>query len=162
MFFKVIHRDVSLEDFEKQVYENTDLEVCLAADQYLGLVEFNYKESRARYELFKLVERIVDMDEYHIWRFHGLLNKALAKADQFALVMMEFYDLYCDGYYFLKNLGLGYGLMFSVTVTKYEATTWNELSHDQQVEMIDELYPKIEKEIIKINSWMDEGKRFWE
>jgi hypothetical protein len=72
--------------------------------------------------------------------------------------MMGFYDLYCDGYYFLDDLGLGYGLMFTVPPSKFQVDTWDKLRLDQKSEYINELFPKIEKEVLKVKDWIANGK----
>jgi len=158
IFFKTMHGDIDLEEFEKWIYENTDLEKIIPPNTYLDLIELNYKKSGVKYELFKKLEAIVSLGDYQKWKLLTILDKALLKDESFPHLMMEFYDLYCDGYYFLNDLGLGYGLTFTVPPSKYQADSWKELRPDQKSECIDELFPKIEKEVLKVKDWIAKGK----
>jgi len=158
MFFKTMHGDMDLEEFEKWVYENKDLEKAIPPDTYLDLIELNYKKPGVRYELFKKLEAIVSLGEYQKWKLLTSLDNALLKDESFPRLMMGFYDLYCNGYYFLDDLGLGYGLTFTVPPSKFQVDTWDELRSDQKSDYISELFPKIEKEILKVKGWIAKGK----
>jgi hypothetical protein len=51
------------------------------------------------------------------------------KTERLPYILMEFYDLYCKGYYFLQDLGLGIGLAVEVPrVNNAIADTWDELT----------------------------------
>ena len=69
---------------------------------------------------------------------------------------MTFYDLYCKGYNFMDNLGLGYGL--AVEVPYSQANSWYDLTIEQKNQLLDSFYPAIETEIQKVISWLDNGK----
>jgi hypothetical protein len=69
---------------------------------------------------------------------------------------MTFYDLYCKGYNFLDNLGLGYGL--AVEVPYSQADSWGELTPEQQETLLNSFYPNIEYEIKKVIRWLETGK----
>ena len=72
---------------------------------------------------------------------------------------MAFYDLYCKGYNFFDNLGLGYGLAIEVPrVENTTADTWNELTNEQQHNLLDSFYPYLETEIKKVIYWLDNSK----
>ena len=57
---------------------------------------------------------------------------------------MECYDLYCDGFNFLDNLGIGYGLGLTCP--------------DEYNESVEDYYPAIVQEAEKVLSWLDDGK----
>ncbi|HTH57953.1 MAG TPA: hypothetical protein VL728_18020 [Cyclobacteriaceae bacterium] len=158
VFFKTMHGDISLIEFEKWVYENKDLEKIIPAESYFGLIEMNYRKSGAKYDLFRKLESIVSLGEYQRWKLNIILDKALLKDDSFPRLMIEFYDLYCDGYHFLNDLGLGYGLMFAVPPSKYKVDSWDELTSDQKAELSNGLFPEIGNEILKVKDWIDRGK----
>jgi hypothetical protein len=158
IFFKAMHGDIDLGQFEKWIYENKDLEKIIAPDKYLELIELNYRKSGAKYELFKKLESIISLGDYQKWKLMAILDKALLKDNSFPQLMEEFYDLYCDGYYFLHDLGLGYGLLFTIPPSKYKVDSWDELTCDQKSNFINDLFPKIEKEILKVKGWIAQGK----
>lgn len=153
-----MHGDIDLGEFEKWIYENKDLESIIPSDKYFELIELNYKKSGAKYELFKILESVISLGEYQKWKLMTLLDKALLRDKSFPQLMEEFYDLYCDGYYFLYDLGLGYGLLFTVPPSQYKVNSWDELTSDQKSEFIDDLFPKIETEILKVKDWITKGK----
>jgi hypothetical protein len=77
-FFKTMHGDIDLLEFEKWIYKNKDLE-----NTYLDLIELNYKKSGVRYELFKKLEAIVSLGEYQKWKLLTSLDNALLKDEPF-------------------------------------------------------------------------------
>jgi len=67
----------------------------------------------------------------------------------------HFYDSYCNGYSFLDNLGLGYGLAIEVPS---QADSWNKLTSEQQENLLTSFYPNIENEIQKVIDWLNNNK----
>ncbi|MCL2817938.1 MAG: hypothetical protein FWD39_06105 [Clostridiales bacterium] len=147
VFFRMLLREMALEDFEEWLYENKELEMIIASDDYLDLISLNYRKRSAEYELRKLLMKQLDPGEVETYELLGLLRKAKKQPPDLAFVLMQFYDLYCDGYYFLDILGLEYGL--TVTVPP-NANSWNELSEKQQKDLLSGFSPKLEEEIDRI------------
>ena len=44
-FFRVLNKEISIQDFEKWVYETEELEHVLSSDNYLDLIAFNYYQN---------------------------------------------------------------------------------------------------------------------
>lgn len=156
VFFETLYGDKAVLEFESWLYADKRLESILSAEDYLELLSLGYKSSTAKYELSKLLERLVDKGEYEKWRLTKMLTKALQRDKDLPHLLMSFYDLYCKGYSFLDNLGLGYGL--AVEVPYSQADYWDELSAEQQQELLASFYPQLDIELRKVIDWLTSGK----
>jgi len=153
-FFKTIKGEISIENFEKWIYTDEEIESILNADDYLDLVSLNYKKSGAKYELYNLLKKQVEIGEFETFKMLGLLEETKKKDEKLPHHLMEFYDLYCKGYFFLQILGLKYGLSVVVPWTKFTVGTWDELNNDQKKELLDSLSPKLEIEVQHAIDWL--------
>ncbi|TDH26902.1 hypothetical protein EXU57_08840 [Segetibacter sp. 3557_3] len=154
-FFETLYGDKSVLDFEQWLYADKRLESALLAEDYLDLISYGYKGDRVKYGLYKLLEKHIDKGEYEKWKLLKLLRKALKRDNDLPEILRRFYDLYCKGYGFLDNLGLGYGLAVEVPP---QADSWEELTAEQQQKLLNSFYPEIEYEIKKAISWLESDK----
>ena len=145
--YDFLYKDLSIKDFEEWVYISNELESYVSSDDYLELISLDFNSRHARYELEKIICKYADYSKFETLRMIDLLNKALINNENTGLVLITFYDLYCDGYHFLDTLGLGYGLCCQVPPNNYMADSWEELSDKDKKELIDGFYPKIIKDI---------------
>ena len=158
-FFDTLTGDKSVLEFEQWLYADKRLENILNPDDYLDLISYGYKADNSKYGLFRLLEQHIDKGELETKRVRMLLTKALNKDKDLPQILMTFYDLYCKGYNFFDNLGLGYGLAIEVPrVNNTSADTWDELNEQQQKDLLDSFYPGLDNEIKKVISWLDTEK----
>jgi len=159
-FYGAIIGKIKIEDFEKWIYSNEEIESILSEDDYLELISFNYKESGAKYELVDfLSEKYVDLGEYEKWKILQKLNIALKRDKRLPEILREFYDLYCRGYTFLNDLGLGYGLTVEVPPSgNYKAESWEEMPEKEKSELLDSFYPQLDLDIKRTIDWIEKGK----
>lgn len=151
VFYKTIKGDISLSDFEQWLYVNKDLEKHLNSDDYLDLISLNFNKSGAKYELWKLLKNHIDLGEFETYKMIELLSQAQHKTDKLPYILMDFYDLYCKGYIFLQDLGLGFGLAVEVPrVNNSMANSWEELTPEQQKELIESFSPELEASIEQV------------
>ncbi len=155
IFFETLSGDKSVFEFEQWLYADKRLEIILNAEDYLDLISYGYKGDKVKFGLFALLEKHIDKAEYEKYRVRNLLTKALQADRRLPEILMTFYDLYCRGYTFFDNLGLGYGL--SVKVPS-QAGSWDKLTNDQQQALLSSFNPRLEIEIKKVISWLDDGK----
>ena len=88
-----------------------------------------------------------------------LLEKALQRTEELPEVLIRFYDLYCDGYGFLQDLGLGYGLACQCPqAMNYEAETWEDLQDFEKTKIINRFYPQIDSDLKKALHWITDSK----
>ncbi|HTD39773.1 MAG TPA: hypothetical protein VK671_04075 [Mucilaginibacter sp.] len=153
-FFKTIKGNISIEDFEKWIYTDKEIESILNADDYLDLISLDYKKSGAKYELYNLLKKQVDIGEFETFKMLGLLEETKKKDEKLPYYLMEFYDLYCRGYYFLQDLGLGYGLSVELPFEKFKADTWDELNKDQKKELLESFSPELDIQIQRVINWL--------
>lgn len=156
LFFETLHGDKSIPEFEQWLYADKRLEGLLTPEDYLDLISFGYKGEGVKYELTKLLEKHINKGEYEQWKLFRLLRKALQRDSDLPHILMTFYDLYCRGYYFLDNLGLVYGL--AVEVPYGQANSWEELTPEQQQDLLNSFYPGLEEEIKRVIGWLENGK----
>jgi hypothetical protein len=67
---------------------------------------------------------------------------------------MEFYDLYCKGYNFLQDLGLGFGLMVEVPPSKYSKDNWEDLREEEKQDLLNSFSPEIDVVIQRVIDWL--------
>lgn len=159
IFFDTLNGDKTILEFESWLYADKRLESVLNSDDYLELISYNYKSDTSKKWLYRLFEKHIDVGEFEKRRIRKLLTKALNRDNDLPEILMAFYDLYCKGYNFFDNLGLGYGLVVEVPrVKNTSADTWNDLTKEQRHKLLDSFYPDLETEIKKIISWLDNGK----
>ena len=158
-FYKTIKGDISLDDFEQWLYTDKELEKYLNSDDYLDLISLSFKKSGAKYELWNLLKKHIDLGEFEKYKMLGLLNEAKQKTKRLPYILMEFYDLYCKGYNFLQDLGLGIGLAVKVPrVDNTIADTWDDLTTGQQKELLESFSPELEYCIEQVIYWLETKK----
>ena len=158
-FYNTIKGDISLDDFEKWLYADKVIEKLLRSDDYLELISLDFKKSGAKYELWNLLKKHIDIGEFETYKLLGLLREAHRKTDRLPYILMDFYDLYCKGYIFFQDLGLGIGLSVEAPrVNNSTAETWDELTKDQQRELLDSFSPELEEGIERVIYWLETKK----
>jgi hypothetical protein len=156
IFVDTLSGEKSVSEFEEWVYSNEQIETVIGSDDYLELISLNYKEIGSKSKLFEILERYTDKGDVETKRIYKLLTRALVRDEELPKILMTFYRLYCKGYSFLDNLGLGYGL--AVEVPYSQADYWNDLTIEQQQEILARFYPQLDLEIRKVIGWLDTGK----
>lgn len=160
-FYKTIKGEISLEDFEQWLYADKELEKYLNSDDYLDLISFGFKQGGAKYELWDLLKKHIDIGEFETYKMLGLLYEAKQKTKRLPYILMEFYDLYCKGYNFFQDLGLGLGIGLAIEVPRVNNTTadtWDELTSKQQQELLDSFSPELEECIEQVIYWLETKK----
>jgi len=158
-FFKTIKGDISVHEFEQWLYSDKELENILDSGDYLDLISFSFQKSTAKYELWNLLKKHIDVGEFETYKLIELLYETKRRSEKLPFILMDFYELYCKGLIFLREIGLGYGL--SVVVPRMENTkadTWEELTETQQKKLLDSFFPDLENEIDKVIDWFENGK----
>jgi hypothetical protein len=144
VFYKLVSHQIELLEFEEWVYTESTLEKTLNPDDYLHLISINYKTPCGLYEAEKVLSNYFSMGKYYEWNLRNILQKINEKPSDVHRYIAMCYDLYCDGFWFLDNLGLGYGLGI---------TCPNDFNGK-----VEDYYPKILVEVEKVLGWLDSGK----
>ncbi|MFZ6845623.1 hypothetical protein [Undibacterium sp. RuTC16W] len=156
--YKLLLKEIEQSDFERWVYSEKKLSEILTSDDYLELISLNYQTSSSLYDAGKILRKHIGIGKCYEWHLKNVLQRIINRTADVHKYIEECYDLYCDGYYFLDNLGLGYGLAVIVPREKYKGETWLELTTQDQQELINEFYPGIAEEAKKVISWLNSGK----
>lgn len=158
-FYDTIKGDISIEDFEQWLYVDKEIEKYLKPDDYLDLISLNFKKSRAKYELWKLLQTHIDIGEFETYKMLRLLKDAQQKNARLPYILIEFYDFYCKGYNFLQDLGLGIGLSVAVPGIKNTvADNWEDLTTEQQSELLNSFSPDLEDCLEQVIDWLETKK----
>ena len=155
--FDLIGGEITITEFEQWVYNSSELENELSEDDHLELISFNYKKNGAKYELINLLERFVNLGEYETQKIRGMLSEALERNEHLPKILSEFYDLYCRGYGFLSDIGLGFGLSIECPPHNYDST-WEQLSKEEQDKILSSFYPELDERLTEAIHWLDSGK----
>jgi predicted DNA-binding WGR domain protein len=157
--YKTIKGDYSITDFERWLYADKELEQLLHADDYLELISLDFKKGGAKYELWNLLKKQIDLGAFETYKMLELLYAAKRKDEKLPYILMDFYDLYCRGYAFLRDLGLGIGLAVEVPhLNNSPAESWDELTREQQTQVLAGFSPELEACIDDAIAWLESGK----
>ena len=85
------------------------------------------------------------------------LNRAKEKDEDTGEILRSFYDMYCNGYYFLQDIGLGYGLACEVPLNS-GVNSWEELDEKGKIELVNSFYPQIIGHIERVLEWIEDKK----
>jgi hypothetical protein len=157
-FFRFLSNEEPIGEFEQWVYATNTLEESLGNEDYFNLISLDFSKRGSRYELIKILERHIDLGEYETWKLRNLLSLFLSQKGDLPMILCEFYELYCNGFYFLDTLGLGYGLAITVPSSSYSSESWQELADEEKEELLSSILPDALKEAQKVLTWLNEGK----
>lgn len=147
-FYDFLYEDPDIKDFEAWVYTSDELKSFVGSDDYLALISLDFNNKYARDESEKIIRKYADVGKFETMRMLDLLYKALTNNEDTGTILIAFYDLYCDGYYFLQKLGLRYGLTCAVpSIRRYREDSWEDLSDRDRKRLVDGFYPEIIKDI---------------
>ena len=76
IFKEIILKKISIEEFEKQIYFNSELEQNIGKLQYLDLISFNYKQKDAYYELLKFLNQsVIPQEDQLFWKIRRFFSQ---------------------------------------------------------------------------------------
>lgn len=155
--FHLLNGEEPIREFEQWVYDTNALEEILGDEDYFNLISLDFSRQGSRYELIKILERHIDAGEYKTWKLRKLLNLFLSQKGDLPMMLCEFYELYCDGYYFLDVLGLDYGLTIRVPPLGCSSEYWQELTDKEKGTLLCSILLDAVDEAQKILNWLNEG-----
>lgn len=156
--FRLLNGEEPIREFEQWIYTTNALEEILGDEDYFILISLDFSRQGIRYELIKILERHIDAGEYGTWKLRRLLNLFLSQRGDLPTMLWEFYELYCDGYYFLDVLGLNYGLTIRVPPGEYSSEYLQELTNQEKETLLASILPDALDEAQKVLNWLNEGK----
>jgi hypothetical protein len=157
-FFRFLSGQEALYDFEQWIYATSALEEVMDGEDYLNLISLNFSKPGSRHELIQLLEQQIHAGEYETWKLRGLLHQFLSQQGDQAEMLGEFYELYCNGFSFLDQLGLGYGLTLIAIPRGYSSDSWRELPAREKERLLGAILPGALEAARKVLDWLDQGK----
>ena len=150
-FYQIIRNELSVLDFEKWLYDTPEIEEYLGNDFYMDLLNINYKSKYALNELENLIYVKIPFGEFEKIRLEALLEGIVNKKCDLADTLSEMYDDYCDGYTFLRYLGLSFILngIDEVPILK-DKLNWNEQAFYDKRQVLDKISEDMENEARRI------------
>jgi len=158
VIFKLISKEIQSKEFEAWVYSEKSLESVISSDDYLELISLNYESPSALYEAEKILKNYIQLADYYDWLLRETLKNVIARPVNACEYIEQCYDFYCDGFGFLRNIGLRYGLCVVSLGGKFVVEHWSELKPDEQQELLDSFYPGVAEEAEKVVGWLDAGE----
>lgn len=152
-YLDLMEGNISIKEFENWVYHANWLENELTEDEYTDLISLNYRSSSSKYEIGKILEARFDNGKFETVRMIQLLNSIIERDGKEGEALTRMYDLYCKGYYFLEDLGLGIGLYISVP-HKYGVEYYHELNKMQKNKLVNSVYPAAKKLAKELKNWL--------
>ncbi len=152
-YLNLIGNKISVNEFENWVYKSNWLEDELTEDEYIDLISLNYKTSSAKYEIGKILKRKLDNGKFETVKMINLLNTIIERDGKEGEALTKMYDLYCKGYYFLEDLGLGIGLHIEIP-NKFGVEYYHELNDENKNELVDSVYPSAKELAKELKNWL--------
>jgi len=104
-------------------------------------------------ELGKNLNQSLDQGKSETIKMLNLLKSVIDRDGNEAKSLMELYDLYCAGYYFLNDLGLGIGLNIKVPLT-YGKLYYHKINQEQKNELVNRAYPIAKELAEELRNWL--------
>jgi len=157
-FYEILKHKIEIREFEEWVYQTKDLEAELTEDVYLELITINFKDKYAHNDIKKVIGKYIDNGKFEIKQISKFLQSIINQDKNCAESIKMTYDLYCSGYVFLRRLGLTYGLLISCPPAGNYQKSWNEITKEEQDELLNKFYPVIILDAQNALNWINEGK----
>lgn len=151
-FYTFLLGQVEVEEIEQWIYDREEsLKETLSDDDHLALLSLDYRQPDAAYEVRKIITNYIDLGHSETLKLLKVLKSIVARDAGAYDSVLATYDLYCDGYYFLDNLGLGYGLTLVDHDDEKPSTSEKETK-------LAALYPKVVPEAERVIAWLKERR----
>jgi len=155
-FYEFLNNDTKKEQFEKWVYENSELETELGEEQYVELISYNFRNKNLISFIKNIVKAKFDWMEYEKWRTIKLLQKIKDGNIEIVLATLIMNRLFYEqekenGKSFLpKSLGVGCASELDGIPLESQYHLWNKDALKNQLNRIDLFKNGILKEVEEI------------
>lgn len=157
-FYLFLNGEISIENFEQWVYANNELEKQLKPQDYLDLLSFNFKQQDATYELKKLLENHISQLDFDNWNIRKLLNELITEQRDPVVVIDHLYNLYCNGYGSLREVGLPFVLGVDDIPRLAEKALWNEHAFETKRKMLGNYLRDLKPKSMRLLEALDKGE----
>lgn len=157
LFYEYRYLEVnSLKDIEQFIYSEGN-EHYFTSDDYLELISINYHNKDAEINVMRIITKYVDFGKFETLKLVEVLKNALKNDCNLGAYLIDIYELYCDGYIFLRRIALDYGLKCTYTPKGYSEELWYNLSDDEKIRLHKSFHPDLEEYLLKCINWLETG-----
>src|SRR5690606_38959133 len=107
-FYNVYKGQISISEFEEWLYKTQEIENVYGNEFYFSLLDLDYRKKHIKNKLEKLIEPKIPFNEFEQTRIVSLLENIKYEKGDIVEILEQLYDDYCNGYSFLRYLGLSY------------------------------------------------------
>jgi len=120
-------------------------------------VSYDFNQECGKSSIKPILKQYIDYGKYETQFILKLVEEIKENSSSCPSHLKTIYQLYCSGYNFLDNLGIGYGLKLVVPY-EFDADEWEEIEEEKRKAIIDGFYPKLAEEADKVISWIKHEK----
>jgi hypothetical protein len=154
--YRIFYENLNIKEFERFIYDETNRWI-INDDDYLELISLNYNSKHTKYEVKKILKEYIDFGIFESYRVTSYIDGALCNDDNLGSYLIEIYELYCCGYYFLRELALGFGLTCTYTPKEYSEESWYDLSIEEKRRLHKLFQPKLNECLRRALNWINNG-----
>ena len=151
-----MNEKISIKEFENWVYTSKWLKKELTEDEYTDLISINFNNASSIHDAEKILGGKIDNGKFESVKMLEILSSIIQRDGKEAESLIRTYDLYCKGYFFLKDLGLGIGLSIK-SPHNYSVEYFYELNENQKKELTDSVYPFAKELAVELKDWLMKG-----
>jgi hypothetical protein len=156
-FYKVFYHNEDISELENWIYSTDEIEKKIGSDFYLEIISIDFNKRDSKHEVGEKLRPYVDFQRLEKKNIVDILEGCLTFGERQGVLLGKLYDLYCSGYYFLFDLAFGFGLP-CLNASNYSCQTWDELKHDEKMELLSRFQGKLEPIIKSYLEWIEDGK----
>jgi len=155
VFYRLMRNEISIKEFEKLIYDCAEIENVIGEDFYFTLINLDYRDKFVIDEVKKLIYPLIPYNIFEKERLENILHDIIEKKCDLVEVLEQLYYEYCDGYVFLRYLGMSYISYCLDEIPKVsEKDKWNEQSFIKKRQLLDDLYIDIVDEAKRILKYL--------
>ncbi|OMC79201.1 hypothetical protein [Viridibacillus sp. FSL H8-0123] len=156
-FYNIYKGQISISEFEEWLYKTQEIESVYGNDFYFNLLDLDYRKKHIKNELQKLIETKIPFNEFEQTRIISLLENIKYEKGDIVEILEQLYDDYCNGYSFLRYLGLTYITGIDALPKLQQKDEWDKSEFDSKREILNSIKPKIINEALRLLSFFQKG-----
>ncbi|MFC5450676.1 hypothetical protein [Paenibacillus aestuarii] len=157
-FYNLYRREITVQEFEIWLYSTPRIEEIYGQDFYFKLLDLNYKSKYIFNEIETVMYSKIPKGKFEQMKLEELLQKVIHNTYDLVEVLEEIYLNYCDGYSFLRYLGLTYVLsILDIVPALREKINWNEEDFSKKRKPLEIIRPSVYIEAQRLLSFLEQG-----
>ena len=148
-FFRLFQKEISIINFEKWLYDTSELENLLG-EKYYDLIAVDFKDSKVVDEIKSISNTFLNYSEFETREIIRLLDKVVRLDDDFPVILKIIYDLGIITQVFHVLANKTYGLTFEKGI--YYDKEWCSHNDVKRRELVGPFHESISKEAEEIKN----------